>query len=82
MDALSARPDEDFIASASVDTVNDKPSACTSSSLSNPIACRYGTAGMTKTPVAAVMMPVVAPTVGPSHLSWRLLQRRGRMLEP
>src|SRR5664280_300629 len=65
-----------FIVSANVDTVNDNPRAWTSSSFSSPMACRYGTAGMTKTPVAAVISPVTAPTIGPSHGSCSLVAVR------
>ena len=40
-------------ASASVATVKNTPSACTSSSFSMPIACMNGIDGITCTPVAA-----------------------------
>jgi hypothetical protein len=40
------------------------------------MACRNGTAGMTKTPVAAVIIPVTAPTIGPSHGSYSMLAVR------
>ncbi len=58
-------------ASATVDAVNARPSACTSASRASPSPCRYGTAGITKTPVAAVTNPVTAPAMGPSQASCR-----------
>ncbi|KWE30855.1 hypothetical protein WT49_22405 [Burkholderia territorii] len=45
-------------ASATVDAVNDNPSAWIRSSFGRRNACRYGTAGTTNTPVAAVTTPV------------------------
>ena len=54
-----------------VDAVNARPSACTSASRARPSPCRYGTAGMTNTPVAAVTSPVAAPATGPSQASCR-----------
>ncbi|KAG1177624.1 hypothetical protein G6F35_016372 [Rhizopus arrhizus] len=63
----STRP----VVSEIVDTVNASPSACTSSSRCNPSDCRYGTAGITNTPVAPVTTPESAPTSGPSQRSRR-----------
>jgi hypothetical protein len=52
-------------ANANVETVNEMPIAWISWSLLQRSACRYGTTGITKTPVAAVTSPVAAPTMGP-----------------
>lgn len=59
------------MASATVETVNDRPKACTSSSLSSRRACKKGTAGMTKTPVAPVIAPVRNPMMGHNQRSRR-----------
>ena len=59
-------------ASATVATVKNTPSACTSSSFSMPIACMNGIDGITCTPVAAEISPVMTPTMPPIHFSsWR-----------
>ena len=57
-------------ASASVATVKNTPSACTSSSFSMPIACMNGIDGITCTPVAAEITPVMRPTMPPIHFSF------------
>ncbi|MFC7608316.1 hypothetical protein [Teichococcus aestuarii] len=58
-------------ASARVETVKDRPSACTMSSRPSPSAPRKGTAGMTNTPVAPVTAPVASPTSGAAQGSAR-----------
>ena len=69
-------------ASATVDTMNDIPSAWTSSSLSSSSACRYGTAGITNTPVAAVIMPVAMPTTADSQRSPRAGTDEAKRAQP
>ena len=68
--------------SASLATVKNTPSACTSSSLSMPIACRNGIDGITCTPVAAEISPVVTPTRPPTHFSLRRATLKAIRLRP
>ncbi|MNY33655.1 hypothetical protein D3C86_1679420 [compost metagenome] len=65
-----------FTASDRVATVNERPSACTISSLPSRSVCKYGTQGNTKTAVSAVTNPVAAPIGRLSHLLVR--ERLGR----
>ena len=69
--AAVSRPDAVRLkASATVATVKNTPSACTSSSFSMPIACMNGIDGITCTPVAAEITPVMTPTMPPTHFSF------------
>ena len=69
-------------ASASVATVKNTPSACTSSSFSMPIACMNGIDGITCTPVAAEITPVITPTMPPIHFSSRRATWKLNLLKP
>ena len=69
-------------ASASVATVKNTPSACTSSSFSMPIACINGIEGMTCTPVAAETSPVIRPTIPPTHFSCLRATLKLNLLKP
>ncbi len=67
--AVSKPALERLKASATVATVKNTPSACTSSSFSMPIDCMNGIEGITCTPVAAETTPVMTPTMPPIHFS-------------
>ena len=68
--------------SARVATVKNTPRAWISSSFSMPIACRNGTDGTTCTPVAAEIMPVISPTMPPTHFSFRRATVKLNLLRP